>query len=70
MEYKRRGEAGMTGKELIKWIQDNKAEDLVVITAINEYYACDKEPMIKEASKIKEVYFDSVFESGDKVIYF
>ena len=61
---------GMTGTELIEWIKDNKAEELVVITAINDYYACEKKPVIIEASDVKEVYFDSSFESGDKVIFF
>ena len=60
----------MTGAELIKWIKWNKAEDLVVVTAINDWYAADKKPTIRDASEIKEVYFDSTFESGDKVIFF
>lgn len=60
----------MTGKELIEWIKDNKAEELVVITAINDWYACDREPKIKKASEVKEVYFDSSFKSGDEVIFF
>lgn len=64
------GEVGMTGKELIEWIKDNKAEELVVIVAINDYYACDRKPEIRETSDVKEVYFLSSFESGDKVIFF
>lgn len=59
----------MTGKDLIEWIKENNAEEMLVITPVNDWLAVEKNPAIRNASEVKDTYFDSTFQTEEKVIF-
>lgn len=59
----------MTGKELIEWIKENNAEEMLVISPVNDWLAVEKNPTIRNASEVKDTYFSSTFQTEGKVIF-
>ena len=60
----------MTGKELIKWIQENEAEEMEIVWADDEYDTVYRiEPQIKENAELKDEYrADWLKKEGKSVV--
>ena len=59
----------MMGKDLIDWIKENNAEEMLVISPINDWLAVEIKPTIRNASEVKDIYFDSTLQTEGKVIF-
>lgn len=49
----------MTGRELIAWIRENKAENMQVVIIDDGYAIFRSRPEVRENNELKRVYVDS-----------
>ena len=59
----------MTGRELIAWIQKNRAENMQVVTIEDGYALFPAHPEIRENEDLKRVYVNSAgLKKGEKSV--
>jgi len=59
----------MTGKELIAWIRENKAENLQMLVIDDGYAVFMARPEVREADELKRVYVSTGWlRKGEKAV--
>lgn len=59
----------MTGRELIAWIKENRAESMQVIVIDDGYAVFQARPEVRETDDLKRVYVNSAgLRKGEKCV--
>lgn len=59
----------MTGRELIAWIKENRAENCQVVVIDDGYAVFQARPEVREGDELKRVYVNSAgIRKGEKVV--
>lgn len=59
----------MTGRELIAWIKENRAESMQVIVIDDGYAVFQARPEVRECDELKRVYVNSAgLRKGEKCV--
>lgn len=65
----REGKREMTGRELVAWIQKNKAENMQIVVIDDGYAIFPARPEVRENEDLRRIYINSAgLEHGKKSV--